>query len=73
MQVRTIQEAEGPETVCVVFSSGAASWDGKTIKADALKKEMLARCKIFVEAMEHEASNFFRLKIALPLFAATCS
>ncbi|CAK9106868.1 Uncharacterized protein SCF082_LOCUS49776 [Durusdinium trenchii] len=54
LEVRTIQEAEGPETVCVVFSSGAASWDGKTIKADALKKEMLARCKIFVEAMEHE-------------------
>ena len=55
-QVRTIQEAEEREKVCVVFSSGAASWQGNGTKAEGLlAKEMISKCKIFVEALEHEA------------------
>ena len=54
--MRTIQEAEGPEAVCVVFSSCTASWDQKpsSVSKEALGKELVAKCKIFVESLEHE-------------------
>jgi len=58
LEVRTIQEAEEREKVCVVFSSGAASWQGNGTKAEGLlAKEMISKCKIFVEALEHEVES----------------
>lgn len=58
MQVRTIQDTDGPETICVVFSSGAASWEANNTKPDdRTEKEKLSKCKMYVEAVEHEASN----------------
>ncbi|CAJ1440046.1 unnamed protein product [Effrenium voratum] len=56
LEVRTIQEAEGEEKVAVVFSSGAASWEAKAAKGEeALARELVTSCKIYAEAMEHEA------------------
>ena len=56
--MRTIQETDGPETICVVFSSGAASWEANSAKPDdRIEKEKLSKCKMYVEAVEHEASN----------------
>jgi len=58
VEVRTIQETDGPETICVVFSSGAASWEANSAKPDdRIEKEKLSKCKMYVEAVEHEASN----------------
>eukprot|EP00435_Cladocopium_sp_Y103_P016762 s2202_g4.t1 len=58
VEVRTIQETDGPETICVVFSSGAASWEANSTKPDdRIEKEKLSKCKMYVEAVEHEASN----------------
>eukprot|EP00434_Breviolum_minutum_P009358 symbB.v1.2.008246.t2/scaffold515.1/size193321/8 len=58
LEVRTIQDTDGPETICVVFSSGAASWEANNTKPDdRTEKEKLSKCKMYVEAVEHEASN----------------
>jgi len=57
LEVRTIQETEGPETICVVFSSGAASWEANSKCDDRVQKEKLLKCKMYAEAVEHEASN----------------
>ncbi|CAE6924796.1 unnamed protein product [Symbiodinium sp. CCMP2592] len=58
LEVRTIQEVAEAEMVHVVFSSRAASWETKGSKAqDVLGKEKLSRCRVYVEAMEHEACN----------------
>eukprot|EP00439_Symbiodinium_sp_Y106_P086985 s383_g37.t2 len=58
LEVRTIQEVEKPEMVHVVFSSRAVSWETKGSKPqDVLGKEKLSRCRVYVEAMEHEACN----------------
>lgn len=58
LEVRTIQEVEEPEMVHVVFSSRAVSWETKGSKTqDVLGKETLSRCRVYVEAMEHEACN----------------
>ncbi|CAE7326460.1 unnamed protein product [Symbiodinium necroappetens] len=58
LEVRTIQEVGEAEMVHVVFSSRAASWETKGSKAqDVLGKEKLSRCRVYVEAMEHEACN----------------
>jgi len=56
LEVRTIQDAEGLEEVCVVFSSGSASWQPQSSKSEGLlAKEMLSKCRIFVETLEREA------------------
>eukprot|EP00438_Fugacium_kawagutii_P011224 Skav228654 [mRNA] locus=scaffold2369:123061:148536:+ [translate_table: standard] len=56
--VRTIQETDGQETICVVFSSGAVSWEAKDARSDdRVEKEKLSKCKMYVEAVENEASN----------------
>ena len=50
-----MQEADGPETIAVVFSSGAASWEPRVVESeDALGRERLVKCKVYVEAMEQE-------------------
>ena len=54
-QVRTTQEVDGQEAIAVVFSSGAASWEAKAVDSeDALGRERLVKCKVYVEAMEQE-------------------
>jgi len=58
LEVRTIQEVDASEMVHVVFSSRAVSWETRGSKPqDVLGKEKLARCKVYIEAMEHEACN----------------
>ncbi|CAE7872704.1 ravA [Symbiodinium microadriaticum] len=69
LEVRTIQEVEEPEMVHVVFSSRAVSWETKGSKTqDVLGKETLSRCRVYVEAMEHEDRN----SLAKLLFTADC-
>ena len=56
LQVRTTQEVDGPEAIVVVFSSGAAAWEAKAVESeDALGRERLVKCKVYVEAMEQES------------------
>ncbi|CAE7499920.1 unnamed protein product, partial [Symbiodinium pilosum] len=56
LEVRTTQEVDGPEAIVVVFSSGAAAWEAKAVESeDALGRERLVKCKVYVEAMEQES------------------
>ena len=60
LEVRTIQEREGPEEVGVVFSTRAPTWDlaagkssGKPIRDD----EKIVRGRIYVEAIDVETAR----------------
>ena len=60
-----MQEAEGPEAVCVVFSSCTACWDQKpsSVSKEALGREAVAKCKIFVESLD-EAWRLFMCDVS---------
>ena len=53
-QVRSIQEAEGPEKIFVVFSSGIEPWKTKGQWQGSACKEKVCKVKMYVEAMEHD-------------------
>jgi len=55
LEVRTMQEADEPETIAVVFSSGTASWEGKAVDSEDVLRDRLVKCKVYVEAMEQES------------------
>ncbi|CAE7559768.1 Srprb, partial [Symbiodinium microadriaticum] len=55
LEVRTMQEADEPEAIAVVFSSGTASWEGKAVDSEDVLRERLVKCKVYVEAMEQES------------------
>eukprot|EP00439_Symbiodinium_sp_Y106_P007134 s1099_g1.t1 len=50
-----MQEADEPETIAVVFSSGTASWEGKAVDSEDVLRDRLVKCKVYVEAMEQES------------------
>ena len=50
-QVRSIQEAEGSEKICVVFSSGVESWKTSQWQGSA-SREKVCKVKMYVEAAE---------------------
>ena len=50
-----MQEADEPEAIAVVFSSGTASWEGKAVDSEDVLRERLVKCKVYVEAMEQES------------------
>lgn len=50
-QVRTIQEAECSENLCVVFSGGAAEVN---TQSSAEKIQKISKVKMYVEGMEHD-------------------
>lgn len=49
--MRTIQENEGEEEICVAFSSGAAAWEASS-SLEGLEKEKFVKCKMYVEAVD---------------------
>lgn len=59
LEVRTIQEPEAEEQVHQVFSARAACWNSQGSKTEASHKEKLSKCKMYIEAYEHEACNNF--------------
>eukprot|EP00437_Effrenium_voratum_P004103 CAMPEP_0181423022 /NCGR_PEP_ID=MMETSP1110-20121109/13915_1 /TAXON_ID=174948 /ORGANISM="Symbiodinium sp., Strain CCMP421" /LENGTH=947 /DNA_ID=CAMNT_0023546137 /DNA_START=96 /DNA_END=2939 /DNA_ORIENTATION=- len=60
LEVRTVREREGEESICVIFSSGSASWETKSVKpSEVLEKERVSKCKIYVEAAEDVSCHYY--------------
>ncbi|CAJ1416004.1 unnamed protein product [Effrenium voratum] len=60
LEVRTVREREGEECICVIFSSGSASWETKSVKpSEVLEKERVSKCKIYVEAAEDVSCHYY--------------
>ena len=57
-QVRTIQEAEGSETLCVVFSGGAKAAEVSEVGTQSSAEKVsskISKVKMYVEGMEHDS------------------
>ena len=57
-QVRTIQEAEGSETLCVVFSGGAKAAEVSEVGTQSSAEKIsskISKVKMYVEGMEHDS------------------